>query len=197
MSATPAPSPRRAPGRRRIGAFSAPLLLVVIALGGASAGCTGSHGDAATSAPSTAWTTPSQPAEAAVPMDGMTMPTAAEVDGTWANRPAFVSGAGEATQAAYAYALARPDVLQWLPCYCGCAASGHRSNLDCFFVRREVGGSYVYEEHASFCDVCVQTANMAQQMLREGKTIVQVRAAVDATFGGNAPGTPTKLPPSA
>ena len=101
-----------------------------------------------------------------------------------------------AGQAAYAFALARPDVLQWLPCYCGCTAMGHRSNLDCFFQRREVTGSYSYEEHASFCDVCVRTANMASQMLQDGSTILQIRSAVDSSFGGSAPGTDTPMPPA-
>ena len=58
-------------------------------------------------------------------------------------------------------------------------------------------GTYQYEEHASFCDVCVKTANMADGLIREGKTMVQVRAAVDSTFGGGAaPGTDTAQPPS-
>jgi hypothetical protein len=73
----------------------------------------------------------------------------------------------------------------------------HRSNLDCFFQRREVKGNYSFEEHASYCDVCVKTANMASRMLREGATMVQIRAAVDDTFGGGAaPGTDTALPPA-
>ena len=99
---------------------------------------------------------------------------------------------------AYAAALAQPDLLTPLPCYCGCAGMEHRSNLDCFFQRREVKGSYTYEEHASFCDVCVKTANLASQMLRQGSTITQIRAAVDSQFGGGAaPGTDTAQPPSA
>ncbi len=85
-----------------------------------------------------------------------------------------------------------------MPCYCGCAGMEHRSNLDCFFQRREVKGSFAYEEHASFCDICVQTANTASRLLREGKTMVQVRAAIDGQFGGGSvPGTDTPLPPEA
>jgi hypothetical protein len=37
---------------------------------------------------------------------------------------------------------------------------------------------------------------MAQQMLQDGATMIQVRAAVDTTFGGMAPGTDTPLPPA-
>lgn len=96
---------------------------------------------------------------------------------------------------AYAFALARPEVLQWLPCYCGCGGMGHRSNLDCFFVRRE-SGQIAFEQHGSFCDICVDTANLAARLLAEGRTITEIRAAVDQTFGGGGHGTDTPLPPA-
>ena len=52
-------------------------------------------------------------------------------------------------------------------------------------------------DSTSFCDICVTIANQASQMLQEGKTMVQIRAAVDSTFGGGAaPGTDTALPPA-
>ena len=134
--------------------------------------------------------------EAPVPIGHMHMPTADEVSDTWKARPAYVQDLPDAWQSAYAYALARPDVLQWLPCYCGCVGMGHRSNLDCFFGRREIEGYFAYEEHASYCDICVETADLAQQMLREGNTIIEVRAAVDVRFGGTAPGQDIPLPPA-
>ena len=193
---------------RRLGALGGPLLIVVLALGGSMAGCSSSQAGSAAGdmaggggvppATSTGTTaaTPAAATEARVPMGNMRMPTGDEVTAAWKARPDFVKGSPAETQAAYAFALARPDVLQWLPCYCGCAAMDHRSNLDCFFKRREVAGSYVYEEHASYCDICVRIANTAHQMLQQGATLTQVRAAVDATFGGAAPGTDTPLPPA-
>jgi hypothetical protein len=200
------------PGRiHRLGALGGPLLFVVLALGGGMAGCSTGHGGEATAgggsatgapgasmaASMAATMTPAAAPTSAVPMGAMHMPTPAEVTDTWQARPDYVRALPPEWQTAYAFALARPDVLQWLPCYCGCTGAGHRSNLDCFFQRREVPGSYVYEEHASFCDICVKTANLASQMLQEGRTMVQIRAAVDTTFGtGAAPGTDTPLPPS-
>jgi hypothetical protein len=138
---------------------------------------------------------PAPAAEASVPAGHVHMPTADEVTATWKARPDYVKALPPDWEGAYAYALSRPDVIQWLPCYCGCTGMGHRSNLDCFFQRREVEGNYAFEEHASYCDICVETANMASAMLREGSTMVQIRAAVDATFGDRAPGTETPLPP--
>ncbi|MEW6225047.1 MAG: PCYCGC motif-containing (lipo)protein [Chloroflexota bacterium] len=205
MHRDPADAPRSR-RLRRLGAPGAIVIALSLVVGGATAGCTG-HDAAATpdgatapGAPAAATdpavaTTPAAVAEAPVPLGHMHMPTADEVTATWKARPDYVAALPDAWQAAYAYALARPDVLQWLPCYCGCVGMGHRSNLDCFFQRREVEGFYAYEEHASYCDICVETANLAQQLLREGSTIVAVRAAVDARFGGTAPGQDIPLPP--
>lgn len=185
-----------------------PVLVVSLALGGSVAGCASTDPSmvtdpSMTAAPAAAATTPpistSVPivVQAAVPLGEMTMPTAEEVGAAWEARPDFVKQLPAQGQAAYAFALARPDVLQWLPCYCGCGAIPHRSNLDCFFQRREVKGTYQYEEHASFCDICVQTANTASALIRQGQTTTQIRAAIDAQFGGGAaPGTDTALPPA-
>ena len=132
-----------------------------------------------------------------VPLGTMRMPTGAEVSAAWAARPDYVTALPADWQGAYAFALARPDVLQWLPCYCGCGRMGHGSNLDCFFQRRADTETFTYEEHASFCAVCVETANLAQQLLQEGTPMGEIRAAVDARFGGSgAPGTDTALPPT-
>ena len=49
---------------------------------------------------------------------------------------------------AYAYALERPDVLEHMPCYCGCGEMGHTSNLSCF-VRPGAGGGVALDSHGS------------------------------------------------
>ena len=71
----------------------------------------------------------------------------------------------------------------------------HDSNLDCF-IKPGGGSPVVFEEHASFCDICVDIALKAQDMLAKGNTLIQMRAAVDSEFGGLAPGTQTDLPPA-
>ena len=45
----------------------------------------------------------------------------------------------EVVRAAYAYAVRRGDVLQYMPCYCGCEKQGHRSNRDCFVKTKTAG----------------------------------------------------------
>jgi hypothetical protein len=209
MTTTSRPRPRSRSGSRspyRVGAGLAPVLVLALVLGGAAGACTGDH--AAPTAPAgpaiTPHATPTHGAPASgvdnvaagIPVDA-TMPAAEAIAAAWAARPAFVTDAPARTQAAYAYAIARPDVLRWLPCYCGCGPIGHRSNLDCFFVARfSAGDPIVFEQHGSYCDICVETALLADAMLRDGKTLLQVRAAVDASFGGLAPGTLTELPPA-
>jgi hypothetical protein len=125
----------------------------------------------------------------------MADPAGAATQAVWNARPAYVRSHPQ-VEAAYAYAMARPDVIAWLPCYCGCVAMDHRSNLDCFFKPTTPGMPLEFDEHASYCDVCVETALMAKGMLADGASLRAIRDRVDATFGGRAPGTVTPLPPA-
>jgi hypothetical protein len=192
--------------------FPAAGLLSVMLLGAiagvAAAGCGATHetftpgytaGPAAPAAPA-ASATPAAPAASsghgAMMAHGVAMGEA-EMAAAWVVRPAYVDANGAATSEAYAYALTRPDLLQYMPCYCGCVAMDHRSNLDCFLRPRQAGMAISFEEHASYCVVCVDTALMAKRMLGDGASFAAIRAAVDAEFGDSgAPGTETDLPPS-
>ncbi len=187
MSATRVPT-------RRLAAI-APVFLVAMALGGGVAGCGGSGHTSAPAAPAMA--DEGGAAAHEVPLGDMVMPGQGEVEAAWATRPAYVTALSDDWQAAYHFAIARPDVLQWLPCYCGCGGMGHDSNLDCFVAGREDGGGVTWEEHASYCGICVDIANQASSMLNEGRSMGEIRQAVDATFDDSAvPGTDTPLPPS-
>jgi hypothetical protein len=167
-----------------------PLVALLLSLGATTAACADAHVTPATEAVTGSAT----PAVADVPMGEMHKLSPEEMTAAWDARPDYVRALPPDWQTAYAFALASPEVLQWLPCYCGCGGMGHRSNLDCFFQRREA--QVVYEEHGSYCDICVETANTAASMIREGRTMVQIRAAIDEAFGGRAPGTDTPLPPT-
>ena len=48
-------------------------------------------------------------------------------------------------QEAYRYALSNPDVLQYMPCFCGCVNQGHTSNKDCYIQQARPDGSFVLE----------------------------------------------------
>jgi len=189
---------RSRPTARGLAAVCVQGLLVMV-LGGAVAACSGAPTGPASGGPAAAADMQATMAPSAVvgdPGAGMhaDIPTADDVAAGWAARPEFVATAAQRTQAAYAFSLARPDVLRFLPCYCGCVAMEHRSNLDCFI--KPGGGSPVaFEEHASFCDICVETALLAKKRMAEGRSLAEIRAEVDATWGGGAaPGTDTPLP---
>ena len=64
--------------------------------------------------------------------------------GVW---PAAYLAAKEPVREAYRYAIARPDMLRWFPCFCGCVNEGHESNLDCFVRTRLGGGRVILDPH--------------------------------------------------
>lgn len=121
---------------------------------------------------------------------GMTL---AAADDAWEHRPDFTH-ASAATEAAYAYALHNPQVIEWFPCYCGCGAMGHRSNFDCYY-KPTTDGTIAFEEHASYCDICVQITLKARELIAQGMSLHDARAAIDAQFAGGVPGTSTEVPP--
>lgn len=53
------------------------------------------------------------------------------------------------TEKAYQVALTIPDDLAQIPCYCGCSADGHQSNLDCFIDERN-GDNVIFDDHAAY-----------------------------------------------
>jgi len=40
----------------------------------------------------------------------------------------------------YEFAGRRPDVLRYVPCFCGCEQGGHVGNDDCFVKARDASG---------------------------------------------------------
>lgn len=64
--------------------------------------------------------------------------------------PDFVYAATAPKDAAKAYqfALDYPDYLSQTPCYCGCYADGHKSNLDCFIKSRD-GDDVEFDRHGA------------------------------------------------
>lgn len=110
----------------------------------------------------------------------------------WAARPAYTH-TSTATEEAYHYALEHPMVLQWIPCYCGCGAMGHGSNLDCYF-EPQSNGSLVFEEHASYCQICADITLRTKQLAASGATLASIRSAIDTEFGAAGPGTDTARP---
>jgi len=54
----------------------------------------------------------------------------------------------DVVRAAYKFAAEHPEVLSYVPCYCGCERAGHRGNEDCFVARRDAKNDVVeWEPH--------------------------------------------------
>lgn len=90
------------------------------------------------------------------------------------------------TQAGYAVALQIPGTLEKMPCYCSCGAVGHKSLKDCFI---EGDG---FEEHASFCDLCVSEALDVYIWQKQGLAPEEIRLRIDEKYSryGEATDTP-------
>jgi len=54
----------------------------------------------------------------------------------------------DAIGAAYEFAARHPEVLGYIPCFCGCERKGHRSNHDCFIASRDAEGRVAWSPHA-------------------------------------------------
>lgn len=61
--------------------------------------------------------------------------------------PDFLASASAEVKEMYAYALAHPEILSFIPCYCGCADTGDRSNRDCYIKQIQSDGAIVYNNH--------------------------------------------------
>ena len=53
----------------------------------------------------------------------------------------------DVTRAVYAFAARNPEVLRYVPCFCGCELHGHQGNDDCFVSGRDADGKPRWEMH--------------------------------------------------
>jgi hypothetical protein len=62
--------------------------------------------------------------------------------------PAPPARPAEVVREVYKFAAEHPEVLSYVPCYCGCERSGHRGNEDCFVTARDEKGDVTdWEPH--------------------------------------------------
>ena len=77
---------------------------------------------------------------------------------------------------AYQVAKDIPEVLAELPCFCGCANQGHRSNLYCF-----------KDSHGLECAMCQDIALVARAMHDQGSDVDKIRDEIVKRYGQYAP----------
>lgn len=110
-----------------------------------------------------------------------------------ADMPVEVQKAAVSVQEAYRFAVANPDALKNVPCYCGCGAAGHTSNYSCYVKEVKPSGEVVFDQHALGCSICVDIAQDVMKMTRDGKTPNEIRAAIDQTYSQYGP---SNMPPA-
>jgi len=96
--------------------------------------------------------------------------------------PAEVQSAPVTVQQAYQFAVANPDVLQRLPCYCGCGKIGHTSNYACYVAGVEASGAVKFDSHALGCSICVDITQDAMRLLKQGQSVADIKQYVDAAY---------------
>lgn len=101
--------------------------------------------------------------------------------------PAAMQSAPILVQLAYQFAAANPDVMKQIPCYCGCGAMGHTSNYSCYVQSVDANGTITFDNHALGCSICVDITQDVMRLQREGKSIQEIRAYVDATYSKYGP----------
>ena len=122
-----------------------------------------------------------------------------EVTASAKDLPTFLDGKSNELRTIYALAAQVKDVLPWIPCYCGCGESaGHESNLNCFIDEVKEDGSIVWDDHGTRCGVCLDIAVEAAKMDSDGKSLTEIRNAIDEKYKtGYAKPTPTPMPAEA
>lgn len=110
--------------------------------------------------------------------------------------PDYVRAAPKDTQMAYQFALDRPDVMMWMPCYCGCGGhSGHKSAHNCFVREDSTAANPKFDEHGAGCDMCIGIAVDTKTLTEQGKSLREIRSFIDDKYGSIGAATDTPLPP--
>jgi hypothetical protein len=102
-------------------------------------------------------------------------------------------------QQVYEFAARHPEVLSYIPCYCGCERIGHGGNHDCFVKSRAANGRITeWDAHGMGCAVCLDVGREAMTLFNQGKSVSVIRETIDRKYSTHFPSqTPTPKPPKA
>ena len=83
---------------------------------------------------------------------------------------------------AYQFAVANPDLVSAVPCYCGCAGAGHDSNYKCYVADVDQNGEVLYDYHGLYCSIYVDITQDVMQLTADGEAIEDIRLIIDETY---------------
>ncbi|MCL7412755.1 MAG: PCYCGC domain-containing protein [ANME-2 cluster archaeon] len=78
---------------------------------------------------------------------------------------------------AYEYTTLNPEIIDQVPCYCGCGGMGHMSLKNCY-----IWDDGEYDNHASQCDICVGEVIKVKKMYEDGLSLEEIRAKIDVEY---------------
>ena len=110
--------------------------------------------------------------------------------------PRFLDSQPEQVRTIYGIAGANAELLEYIPCFCGCGeTAGHKNNKNCFIHSINKDGSVVWDDHGTRCGVCMEIAVVAAGMKHEGKSDLEIRNFIDESYSsGYGPSTDTPMP---
>lgn len=109
--------------------------------------------------------------------------------------PPFLMNHDDNMKILYTAVAEHKELLEHIPCYCGCGDSvGHGHNYHCFINENKENSAVVWDDHATRCQVCLDIAAEAIIEYNEGRSIDEVRDAIDAKYQdeGYPESTPTE-----
>jgi len=101
--------------------------------------------------------------------------------------PMEVQSASVSVQTAYQFNAANADIMQDIPCYCGCGNIGHTSNYDCYVSDVDASGKMTFDNHALGCSICVDITQDVIRMVRDGKSPQDARVYIDTAYSKYGP----------
>lgn len=103
--------------------------------------------------------------------------------------PMEVQQAPVSVRQAYQFNVANSELMQQIPCYCGCGAMGHKSNYHCYAQGVDASGKTIFDSHALGCSICVDITLDTMRLIQEGKDVAEIKAFVDKTYSKYGPPT--------
>ncbi len=101
--------------------------------------------------------------------------------------PKEMQAAPTTVRESYQFAVANPDALKNVPCYCGCGAVGHTTNYACYVKEAKAEGAVVFDPHALGCSLCVDISQDVMRMTRDGRAPPDIRASILSTYSKFGP----------
>lgn len=108
--------------------------------------------------------------------------------------PEFAARADQRVQVAYRFAMAHPEALETVPCYCGCQDIGHTSNRACYIKDINVAGEIEFDAHAVACGICLDITHDVMALMEQGLSPLQIRQTIDQNYRRFGQPTDTRMP---